>query len=147
MFFNDWQERVEDLTGLSGHGSRKRIASRLGLTSETIKNAEKAGEASIKMMKALRAFEDDIRTSQFEPLLGQAGRWNVGDAIGGVMVTHVQPPFAFTASFTWPDVSQGEDWRSMPVRVVAYDEISRDQLSDLIDEAREVAARRMKLID
>lgn len=147
MLFKDWQDRVEHLTGLSGHGSRKLIAERLSLTSETIKNAEKAGKASMKMMKALRSLEDQDRVSGFEPLQGQAGRWNIGDAVGGVLVTHVQPPFAFTASFNWPDNDLGEDWRSMRMRVVTYDEMSNDQLSELVGEARELAARRMKLID
>lgn len=147
MIFNEWQARVEELTDLRGHGSRKKIAEMLGLTSETIKSAEKAGEASIKMMKALLSFEDDLREKQFEPLMGQSGRWNVGDAIGGVLVTHIQQPFAFTAGFLWPDEEQGETWHNMRVRVIAYDKMSQDQLADLVDEAREVAARRMRLTE
>ncbi|MEP4123619.1 MAG: hypothetical protein ABJL98_02825 [Lentilitoribacter sp.] len=149
MIFNEWSDRVERLTGLSGHGSRKRIAEKLGLTSETIKNAEKTGEASKKMMKVLRSIEGESREVGFEKLMGEAGRWNVSHAIGGVVVTHVQSPFAFTAFFNQPIYEQDyrEDWRSMRVRVIAYDQISGSQLADLVDEARELAARRMKLID
>ena len=147
MFFFQWQNRAEELTGLRGHGSRKRIAAKLGLTSETIKNAEKSGKSSPKMMKSLTELEAQLHKDRFERLRGEAGRWNIGDSIGGALVTHVQPPFAFTAQFLWPNPEQDEDWRTMRVRVVAYDLMSEGQLADLIEEAREVAARRMRLIE
>ena len=49
------------------------------------------------MMKSLTELEAQLHKDRFERLRGEAGRWNIGDSIGGALVTHVQPPFAFTA--------------------------------------------------
>jgi hypothetical protein len=145
MDFIQWQARAEEITGFSGHGSRKRIAEFFGITSETIKKSEKADKVSIKMMKTLRDYEDDPQNQPFEKLMGEAGRWNIGKSNRGVLVTHIQPPFAFTAAFTRPD--EGQRWEDMETKLSVYNPMSDSQLAVLVDEAREIAAKSMGLID
>lgn len=145
MIFREWREEAEAVTGFSGHGSRKRIAEALGLTSETIRAGEKSGIATPKMVKQLRNFLDHPVQKPFEEISGRGGRWNASKCIGGAYVTHISRPFAFTALFQNPDPAVGLSADSMQVFVTAYDEMSQSQLSSLVDEAREIAGRLLEL--
>jgi len=127
MVFDQWQRRMEEITGLTGHGSRKKIADLLGLTSETIKNSEKAGVASAKMVKGLMEIIEEKQQQMFPKLHGEGGRWNASRVQGGVYVTHVLAGLAFTAYF------EGDD-----MKISVYSEIEKKQLLSLIEEARAV---------
>lgn len=133
MFFAEWQERAKKAVGIRGHGSRKAIGAALGVTSETIRKAEKDGIATAKMVRSLEEYLAQSKGNGFQALRGEAGRWAVARASdGGIVVTHLQRPLAIS-------VHLGIDGQQ---RVVAYDTMHDTQLASLVAEAEAVAAQR-----
>lgn len=135
------EKKAEAATGLSGHGSRKKIGKILGITSETIRAGEQSSFATPKMVKTLLDYIDKQTVQTFEPFYGEGGRWNASRCTGGVYVTHVARPLAFTAFFRKSSLSKLTSPEELCASVTAYDEMSDCQLSELVGEAREIAAK------
>ncbi|MEH6740731.1 MAG: hypothetical protein V7695_19630 [Sulfitobacter sp.] len=135
------EKKAEAATGLSGHGSRKKIGKILGITSKTIREGEQSGFATPKMVKTLLDYIDKQTVQTFEPFYGVGGRWNASRCIGGVYVTHVARPLAFTAFFRKSSVSKLTSPEELCTSVTAYDDMSDCQLSELVSEACEIAAK------